>query len=95
MKREFNIGAGWYRPEQWALLRASSVDRDELEQTHAEWLRMAENTLKTFRKQGQHLQKVDIDVEEMIVWAKAAGKPLDGDARSEFIAIKTKELNES
>lgn len=55
---------------------------------------MAESSLKTIRKTGVDPVKIDIDVEEMIAWAQSSGRPLDGNARSEFIAEKTRELNQ-
>ncbi|MDH4188419.1 MAG: hypothetical protein OEV08_15630 [Nitrospira sp.] len=83
------LGVGWYRPEQWALLLAHSADCDELEASHAEWLASAEPTLDRIRAIGQNPIKIDIDVEEMIAWCSAKGMPLDGKARSQFIAEKT------
>ena len=88
------LGVGWYRPEQWALLLAQSVDRDELESTHAEWLASAESSLKTIEAAGQTPIKIDVDVEEMIAWCLGNGMPLDGDARAQFIAEKTRQKDQ-
>lgn len=88
------LGVGWYRPEQWALLLAESVDRDELESTHAEWLASAEPSLKTIQATGQRPIKIDVDVEEMIAWCSGKGMPLDGNARSQFIAEKTRQKDQ-
>ena len=80
------LGVGWYRPEQWALLLAESVDRDELESTHAEWLAQAERSLARIRAAGLKPIKIDIDVEDLIAWCANQGIPLDGNARSQYIA---------
>jgi hypothetical protein len=88
------IGVGWYRPEQWALLLSASVDRDELESTHAEWVDSAESSLKVIRATEHNPIKIDIDVEEMIAWSQENGRDLDGYARSQFIAAKTREMNQ-
>ena len=85
------LGVGWYRPEQWTLLLSVSVDRDELESTHAEWLSSAESSLKTIREAGYNPVKIDIDVEEMIAWCKKNGVPVDGNARAHFIVDKTRQ----
>ena len=82
------LGIGWYRPEQWALLLAKSVDRDQLESTHAEWLEIAEEILEKMRAAGQNPVKIDIDVKEMITWCSKQSLPLDGNARSRYIAHK-------
>jgi hypothetical protein len=44
------VGVAWYRPEQWEVLRNASIDRDKLEDTHAEWLAEAERVVKELRK---------------------------------------------
>ena len=88
------LGVGWYRPEQWALLLSASVDRDELESTHAEWFASSESSLVTIRKTGINPIKIDIDVEEMIDWCKEKNIPLDSAARSHFIAEKTRLMNQ-
>ena len=85
------LGVGWYRREQWALLLSSSADRDELEDTYDEWLTSAEKTVAELQATGANPRKIDIDMEEMISWAQGKGVRLDGDARSEFIAIQTRE----
>lgn len=98
MKREESgpvlVGIGWYRPEQWALLKANSVDSAELEASHDEWLACAEKTMDRMRKVGTQFKKVDIDVEEMIRWCQSRGKTMDGQARAEFIARKTRSRNQ-
>jgi hypothetical protein len=98
MKRESNtpvtvLGVGWYRPEQWALLLAESVDRDKLASTHAEWLAIAKVSLDRMRAAGQHPVKIEIDVEEMIAWCSKQGLLLNGSARAQFIAHKTTQEN--
>ena len=84
------LGVGWYRPEQWALLLAQSVDRDELESTHAEWLASAEASLDKIRAAGPNPIKIDVDVEDMITWCGKQGIPLDGNARAQYIADQTR-----
>ena len=88
------LGVGWYRPEQWALLLVQSVDRDELESTHAEWLASAESSLKMIKEAGHNPIKIDVDVEEMIAWCSRKGMPLDGSARSQFIAENTRQKDQ-
>ncbi|MCF8037698.1 MAG: hypothetical protein K9K79_00130 [Desulfohalobiaceae bacterium] len=84
------LGVGWYRPEQWELLLAESVDRDELESTHAEWLAQAERSLARIRAAGHKPIKIDIDVEDLIAWCANQEIPLDGNARSQYIAEQTR-----
>ena len=82
------LGVGWYRPEQWELLLAESVDRDELESTHAEWLAQAERSLARIRAAGHKPIKIDIDVEDLIAWCANQEIPIDGNARRKGLSTK-------
>lgn len=84
-------GLAWYKPEQWALLRAESVDSDDLEETYGEWLEFAKRYLSEIWESGIDIFKVEVDVEEMVAWCKSRNRPLDGEARVEFVALKLKE----
>lgn len=86
------MGVAWYREDQWSRLLEISSDRDELEGTYAEWHAMAEKNLKLLNKQGYSIQKVDLDVEELLHWCNSQSRDVDGDARSEFVSIKLREL---
>ena len=91
--RPMVVGIGWYSPGQWALLKANSSDSAELEASHAEWLANAEKTLARIRPSGTQFKKIDVDVEEMIRWCQSKGQAMDGQARAEFIARKTRDQN--
>ena len=79
------FGFAWYRPEQWSRLREVSADRAELEETFAEWESLAEQTLRSLQTQGMHIEKVMVDVEELLVWCKDRGLPVDASARSHYV----------
>lgn len=78
------MGCAWYRAEQWERLREISVDRDDLEETHAEWVVNAEETLRGMRKAGMLVDKVEVDVEELLAWCKARQLDVDGGARAKY-----------
>jgi hypothetical protein len=94
-KEKSVMGVGWYRPEQWQRLREISVDADKLEKTHAEWLGIAEKTVKDLERLGLSIIKVDVDVEELQSWSHQQGLPVDGNARAQFITIKTQQMTKS
>lgn len=83
------IGIGWYRPEQWQLLREVSVDADELEETYAEWETGAAQAFDNAKNPGVLILKVDVDVEELLTWCHQQGVAVNANARAEFIAHKT------
>lgn len=70
------IGVAWYRINQWQRLRAVSIDADNLEDTYEEWLREAEQKVAEFRALGLCVEKVDVDVEQLIAWYNERGREL-------------------
>jgi hypothetical protein len=88
-------GVAWYRRGQWPRLLEVAEDADELEETYDGWLRMADERFSSFKVPGVLLKKVDVDVEELIAWCAERGRPVDGSARSEFVAEKVQEMVEA
>jgi hypothetical protein len=89
-KEKIVIGIGWYRPEQWQLLREVSVDADEIEETYAEWETGAAEAFENAKNPGVLVVKVDVDVEELLIWCQQQGVAVNADARAKFIAHKTR-----
>ena len=85
------VGVGWYREDQWSLLLEHSADRDDLEATYAEWLDIAHKSMRDLSGTGIQLVKIPIDVEELVQWCQEKGYQVDGNSRSEFITLKTRE----
>lgn len=83
-----DVGVAWYRREQWERLLDIAADRDVLEDTYDEWQTLAEETLRNLAKKGIVPRKVDIDVEELLSWCHSQHRPVDGKARSGFVAAK-------
>lgn len=87
-------GLAWYRPEQWARLREISVDADELEATFLEWLVIAEKARRDFEDNFLFPEKVPVDVEELLAWCRERKRPVDGQARSQYVAWLMREREE-
>ena len=79
-------GVAWYRRDQWATLRAISVDPEVLEPSYEEWLEVAEQALATLREAGLVPRKIDVDVWALKRWCEEQGLAVDGRARSEYAA---------
>lgn len=79
-------GIAWYRREQWSLLREEAADPDLLESTHEEWLRVARTAVLDLARRGIRVERVEIDVQELLAWCRSSKRPLDGKARAEFTA---------
>ena len=82
------IGVAWYRPEQWERLRHISSDADELEETYEDWLQLASQKCEELEKLGVSLQKVDIDVNALLMWCGMRNLPVDGKSRARFVTEK-------
>ena len=82
----------WYREDQWDRLRELSDDRDDLAETHAEWLEMIERKWSELTATGLQLRRVAVDVEDLWSWCRSNGRVLDGSARSEYVARRAREL---
>jgi hypothetical protein len=92
--REVVLGVAWFRPEQWELLRSLSVDADVLEQTHAEWKKLALRTIQDLARRGVLARRVDVDVERLQAWCKAQNRPLDASARAAYAADRLRDGTE-
>jgi len=64
------------------------ADPESIEDTFEEWEQKAKEALDNFRRQGMHVKKIVVDTEALIRWSNEQGCPLDGDARSRYVALK-------
>jgi hypothetical protein len=84
--RQLKFGIAWFRPEQWSRLLEISKDREDLEETFAEWESLAEEKLRELRAQGLDAEKVTIDLEKLLAWCKSRGLSVDASTRSQYVA---------
>jgi hypothetical protein len=92
---EVVAGIAWFRANQWQLLRSLATDADDLEETHEEWVKIAEKTIEDLARQRVHTQKVDVDVNELQAWCSAQKRPLDSSARAAYAAAHLRKLREN
>src|SRR2546425_12121161 len=85
------IALAWYRPDQWALLRAMSADAEVLEDVYDSWLAFASQQQRDLEGRGFTVRRVDVDVAELVRWCEQAGKSVDASARAEFACQKLKQ----
>ena len=85
------LGIGWYKENQWDLLLKHAVDSDDLEPTYTEWLKGISEGIENLSNSGIQCEKIPIDVNEIIKWCKDNNYPFDGESRSVYISLKTKE----
>lgn len=80
------VGVFWYRQDQYERFLASADDRDTLEDTRADWHVTAERVLRQYRARGLNIRKVEIDLDDLLAYCRAEGRPNDGAAPSAYVA---------
>jgi hypothetical protein len=88
-------GIAWFRANQWQLLRSLATDAEDLEETHEEWVKIAEKTIDDLARRGVLAQKVDVDVNELQAWCSAQNRPLDSSARAAYAAAHLRGSHEN
>ena len=89
-----HVGVAWYRKEQWPRLLEIADDKEKLEASYDEWVKIAQKTMREMEKLGLSLVKVDVDVEELLAWCQRRKIPVNGEARASFTSAKLQELSE-
>jgi hypothetical protein len=78
-------GIAWYAPDQWARLLEMSEDRDQLHETHAEWLAEAEQLVSQLASQGVVVRRVPVDLDTMSAWCHEQSLRFDSAGRAKFV----------
>src|SRR5262245_40151965 len=82
------VAIAWYAPEQWERIKQVVADPQNFEESHAEWEVSFQRGMHYLSDLGYDVHKVPVDVDELLAWCAAEGRPVDGDARSAFAADK-------
>jgi hypothetical protein len=84
LHEESVVAMAWYRPDQWALLRAVSADGERLEGSYEEWLAFASEELRELQARGLQVRRIDVEVAALVRWCNSQGRLVDGEARAEY-----------
>ena len=79
-------GVAWYRREDWSRLREIASDRTNLDDSYEAWLAGAQKTLLDLAIAGVAARRVSVDVEALVRWCRAEGRPVNSAARAAFVA---------
>ena len=80
------LGVAWYREEQWQRLREISADVTELEETYGAWLLIAMRKSNEMTREGIAFERVEVDVEDLVVWCLAEKRPVNSASRAAYVA---------
>src|SRR6184192_3833322 len=83
-------GVAWYRPEQWQRLREVSEDVENLEETYDAWLQTAERMIRDGIPADVVVEKIDVDVEEVLAWCNVMGLPMNTASRAQFVSERVR-----
>ncbi len=81
------VGVCWFQPEQWDRLKEISDDRDALEDSYEEWRRNASSTIHELMAVDQIIEKVKINLEELLIWCNEKGVLVNSESRAEYVAL--------
>ena len=81
-------GVAWYRPEQWRRLREVAEDVENLEESYEEWLQTAERLIREGIPSNVSIEKIDVDVEDLLTWCNARGFEINGKTRTQYVSEK-------
>jgi hypothetical protein len=74
------IALAWYRPATWAQLKAIPEARIEI--SYDEFVRNFERLSQQFAARGVKVEKVVVDVDQMVTWCHRNGYAVDTIGRS-------------
>ena len=80
------VGIAWYSEAEWPQLRERAADRENLEPTYADWLKVYYDGLSQLAASGVIAEPVEVLVADLEEWCRLHSRPLDAKARSEFAA---------
>lgn len=76
----------WYTEDQWAKVKAASVDAERFEDNYAAWVEMAEDAIRSLQRAGVYPVKVPVNAEDLLVWCLAHNKKNSAASRAEFVS---------
>jgi hypothetical protein len=93
-KAATKIGMAWYRSEQWNRLRQISEDVDILETNYEEWESLASRKIAELEAAGIKIEKVEVDVNELMSYCEEYGLAVNAESRSRFVTDKLRKRDE-
>ena len=79
------IGMSWYTQETWQELAA--IPEAKIEMTYPQFVSKVERQIAAMRAKGFAVEKVLVDVGQMVAWCHRHGYAVDSTGRSVFGAV--------
>lgn len=91
-------GLCWVKESDWERLKEVAEDADRLEASWEEWQEKSLEMIEVFATRNINIQKIDVDIEELISWCASQDKPINSSTRAEYVTqlmLELKKLNSS
>jgi hypothetical protein len=85
----------WYDKPQWELLCKLVPDRGELDDAYEQWQQSARRAIRMIESNGYKVRRVAVDVSVLAAWCREHDRPIDGEARAEYVAQLAQQLGNS
>ena len=89
------LGVCWYTPEEFIKMKHAAIDGENFEDTYEEWRLFAEKTMTDLKKEDVKPQKVYVKTDDFRFWCEKNDLPIDGSARTRYVAEILKSENNS
>lgn len=89
-------GLCWIKEDQWPRLLEVTDDKASLEATWQEWEARSLEMIEVFATRGILIEKVVVDVEDLISWCNERDKTVSAATRAEYVTalmMEQKKLN--
>ncbi|MFW6334559.1 MAG: hypothetical protein ACOC0W_04740 [Desulfosalsimonas sp.] len=90
-KKDHPIPVAWYTRQQWEILRQVAADSEKMEDSFEKWEASAGHAYRILLESGFVVRAVYVDVAELLNWCRSRNRPLDGEARTDYIEEKLEE----
>ena len=80
-------GFAWFDKEQWQRLAEIAEDREVLDDSFETWERNALHALRNIERQGQRVEKVYVNVDELVSWCREKGVPVISKFRADYVTL--------
>ncbi|NLW05924.1 MAG: hypothetical protein GX029_11990 [Pseudomonadaceae bacterium] len=78
-------GLCWIKAEQWSRLLEVAEDKASLEATWQEWEAKSLEMIEVFATRNILIEKIAVDVEDLINWCQEREKPVSAATRAEYV----------
>jgi len=89
----FKIGIAYYARDEWMRLRQLFLKDSTLDESYEDWLTGVAKFTQNAVIKGQEIERIWINVDELVKWCKENAYPMNSSSRSEFVVYKMQQLD--